>query len=321
MQRVPLGSSGIDVSRLCLGAMNFGWTADESASFAVLDAFVETGGNFIDTANIYSAWAPGNRGGESEGILGRWLHARGNRDSLVIATKVRARMWPGANGEGLGRAHITRAVEDSLRRLQIDTIDLYQAHSPDASVPIEETLAVFADLIAAGKVRSIGLSNYTAAELTAALKAATILGVPVVSLQPHYNLVHRAEFEGPLQQACLDAGLAVMPYSPLAAGFLSGKYAYGDPMRARVKKYATRRGWGALSAVQEVATARGVPPAVVSLAWLMAQPAVTVPLVGANTPAQLGGPHTALDFRLTPEELDTLSIASMPLPTVAKPKR
>ncbi|HET7738624.1 MAG TPA: aldo/keto reductase [Tepidiformaceae bacterium] len=319
MQRVPLGSSGIEVSRLCLGAMNFGWTADESASFAVLDAFVEAGGNFIDTANIYSAWAPGNRGGESEEILGRWIHTRGNRDSLVIATKVRARMWPGANGEGLGRAHITRAVEDSLRRLQLYTIDLYQAHSPDAAVPIEETLAVFADLITAGKVRSIGLSNYTAAELTAALDAARTLGVPVVSLQPHYNLVHRAEFESSLQQACLEAGVAVLPYSPLAAGFLSGKYAKGDPMRARVKKYATRRGWGALSAVQDVATARGVPPAVVSLAWLMAQPAVTAPIVGANTPAQLGEPLTALDFNLTPEEFATLSIASMPPPTAAKP--
>ncbi|MBI2913807.1 MAG: aldo/keto reductase, partial [Chloroflexi bacterium] len=229
MKLVRLGATDLQISNLCLGAMQFGWTADERSAFAVMDAFVAAGGNFLDTADVYSRWAPGNPGGISEEIIGRWLKARENRDRMVIATKLRGRMWDGPDGEGLGRAHIQRALADSLRRLQVETIDLYQCHWPDENTPIEETLTVFAELIASGKVRYIGASNYTASQLEEALGAADVKGLATfVSLQPHYNLVHRGEFEGNLADLCEREGIAVIPYSPLAGGFLTGKHRRGE---------------------------------------------------------------------------------------------
>lgn len=313
MKYTSLGRSPIEVSRLCLGGMNFGRTADERDTFAILDAFVDAGGTFIDTANIYYGWVLGNVGGESETIIGRWMAARQNRNRLITATKVGERMWPGPRGAGLSRAHLVTAVDDSLRRLQVDTIDLYQAHSPDDAVPIGESLAVFADLISAGKVRAVGLSNFNAAQLREALDAADRLGVPVVSLQPHYNLVHRFEYELALQPICVDEDLAVLPYSPLAAGFLTGKYRKGDQMRARVKKYAKRAGWATLDVLRDVAAARGASPGTVALAWFLAQPGVTAPIIGASTAVQLYEPLAALDLQLTPGELHRLHEVSAPL--------
>ncbi len=211
MNTTQLGITGITVSNLCLGSMQFGWTADEAASFAVMDAFVAAGGNFIDTADIYSNWSPGNPGGVSEEIIGRWMKARGNRASIVVATKVRGPMWKGADGEGLSRAHITRAVDDSLRRLQVETIDLYQCHWPDEGTPIEETLTVFDELVKAGKIRHIGASNYSPAELADALRVADAKKLPrFATLQPHHNLVHRKEYEAELAALCAGEGMGVI---------------------------------------------------------------------------------------------------------------
>lgn len=311
-----LGKTKLQVSSLCLGTMHFGWTADERASFAIMDAFVEAGGNFLDTADMYSQWVPGNPGGVSEEIIGRWMKARGNRERLVVATKLRAQMWDGPDGEGLGRLHIRRAVEDSLRRLQTETIDLYQCHWPDENTPIEETLAVFAELIASGKVRYIGASNYTAAELDGALDAAGVKRLsPFVTLQPHYNLVHRAEFEEALAALCQREGIGVIPYSPLAGGFLTGKYRKGRPLpesrRAeRAKGYMTEQGFAVIDALDGVAEARDTSVAAVALAWLLAKPAVTAPIAGANTPEQLRDLLAAPELRLTAEQLRALDTVS-----------
>lgn len=312
----PLGLTDLQVSPLCLGTMQFGWTADEEASFAVMDAFVEAGGNFLDSADVYSRWAPGNPGGVSEQIIGRWMKARGNRDRLVVATKVRAPMWDGADGEGLSRSHILRAVEDSLRRLQIDTIDLYQCHWPDQTTPIEETLAAFDELVAAGRVRYVGASNYTAAQLQEALDVASAKRLPrFATLQPHYNLVHRGEFETALAALCQREQIGVIPYSPLASGFLTGKYRRGQPLppsrRAdRVKGYMNDRGFAVIDALEAVATARGTTVAAVALAWLMAKSAVTAPILGANSPQQLADLLPAVGLRLTPDELAALDASS-----------
>ncbi len=318
MQQTTLGTTGIPVSRFCLGTMQFGWTADEATSFAVLDAYVEAGGNFIDSADIYSMWAPKNRGGESEEIIGRWMKARGNRDSLVLATKVRGRMWPGPTGEGLNREHIVKSCEYSLKRLQVETIDLYQFHWFDDAVPIEESLRAIEELVKAGKVRHLGASNYPAEKLGAALDAAASAGLPgFVSLQPHHNLVHRREYEADLQAVCVARDVAVIPYSPLAKGFLTGKYAKGGPKvesarRNGAKEYFNEDGWAVLEAVREVASAHGVTPSAVSLAWQLAQPGITSPILGANSPAQLADQLPALDLRLSTGELARLGAASAP---------
>jgi aryl-alcohol dehydrogenase-like predicted oxidoreductase len=310
------GATSLNVSELCLGTMQFGWTADERASFAVMDAFVEAGGNFLDTADVYSRWAPGNPGGVSEEIIGRWMKERGNRERLVIATKVRGQMWDGPDGEGLGRAHVERAVEDSLRRLQTEIIDLYQCHFPDDKTPIEETLSVFKELIDSGKVRYVGCSNFSAELLQAALKAADEKGLArFVSLQPHYNLVHRSEFESSLAALCEREGLAVIPYSPLAAGFLTGKYRPERPLpesqRAeRAKGHMTEQGLRVLAALDSVAEAHGAGVAAVSLAWLRAKPAVTAPIVGANTPQQLAELLPAAELALSADDLSALDASS-----------
>lgn len=296
--------------------MQFGWTADERASFAVMDAYVEAGGNFIDTADIYSGWVKGHRGGESEEVIGRWLKRRGRRDDVIIATKVRGKMWEGRDGEGLSREHIMRAAEDSLRRLGVETIDLYQCHWFDEKVPIEETLRAFEDLTNAGKIRFVGASNYPASRLKEALDVAEAVGVPgFVSLQPHHNLVHRAEFEEGLRALCIEHDLAVLPYSPLAAGFLTGKYERGNSpatsARAQgVRKYMSETGWATIDAVLAVAAARDATPATVSLAWSIAQPGITAPIVGANTVEQLQQLFPATELALGDEELATLDAVS-----------
>ena len=317
MDTVALGNSSIEVSRLCLGTMQFGWTADEAASFATLDAFAGAGGTFLDSADIYSRWVRGHGGGEAERMVGRWLAARGNRHEMVIATKVRGRMWPGPAGEGLGREHIIKACEASLKRLGVETIDLYQCHWADDSVPVEETLRAFEDLVRAGKVRAIGASNHDVDELREALNEGETLGLPVfVSLQPHYNLCHRGEFEGEVQDLCLDRGLAVVPYSPLAKGFLTGKYREGSrPEGARangVREYMTPSGWATVACLREIAAARGTSPAAVAVAWLLAQPGVTAPIVGANSPAQLAEVLPAAGLTLSASEVGALTGASTP---------
>jgi aryl-alcohol dehydrogenase-like predicted oxidoreductase len=318
MQYATLGSSGVRVSRLCMGSMQFGWTANEAESFAVLDAFVAAGGNFIDTADIYSRWVPGNHGGDAELIIGSWLAARGNRNDVIIATKVRGRMWPGPDGEGLGRKHIRSSVNGSLKRLGIETIDLYQCHWFDENTPIEETLETFKDLVDEGKLRAIGLSNYPPDRFAEAIGAGSMGGrPPIVSLQPHHSLVHRKEYESGLQALCVEHDVAVIPYSPLASGFLTGKYTNGGPKVASkrtnaTKQYFTDAGWAALDAVRAVASAHGTTPSAVALAWQLAQPGITAPIVGANTPAQLADQLPAMDLTLAPDELSALHIASLP---------
>ncbi len=311
-----LGRTGLKVSEICLGTMQWGWTADEATSFAVMDAFMEAGGNFIDTADVYSHWAEGNPGGVSEEIIGRWLKARGNRDDVVLATKVRGRMWEGPNGEGLSRADIMRACEDSLRRLQVETIDLYQTHSFDPETPIEETLGALDTLVRQGKVRYVGCSNYPAWRLMEALWASERQGtVRYDSLQPHYNLLHREEFERELQPVCSTYGVGVIPYSPLAAGFLTGKYTRENaPASQRLatvrNRYFNDWAWSALDVVRAVADEQGAQPTAVALAWNMAQPAVTAPIIGANSIEQLQGSLAAVDLKLAPEQLERLSAAT-----------
>jgi aryl-alcohol dehydrogenase-like predicted oxidoreductase len=306
--------------------MQFGWTATEAEAFAVLDAFLEAGGNFIDTADIYSRWLPGNKGGESEEIIGRWVKDRGVRERVVIATKGRGRMWPGPDGEGLSAKHVRYAINGSLKRLQVDTIDLYQAHWFDENVPIEETLGAFAEARAAGKVRFFGVSNFPPERLSEALGAARKDPslARIESLQPHHNLVHRKEWEAELQHICVDENLGVIPYSPLASGFLTGKYARGrqevGSQRLRtVKQYFTEPGWAVVDVLSEIAGGRGVPPAAVTLAWSLAQPGVTAPIVGANTPGQLAEQLQALNLELTPEETTRLGDVSRPFLEDEKP--
>jgi aryl-alcohol dehydrogenase-like predicted oxidoreductase len=312
-----LGHTGLKVSALCLGTMQFGWSADESASFAVMDAFADAGGNFLDTADVYSRWVAGNPGGVSEEIIGRWLHSRGNRRQIVLATKARGRMWDGPNGEGLSRSHLMQAVDDSLRRLQTDYIDLYQTHSYDGETPIEETLDALNDLVRAGKVLYVGCSNYPAWRLALALAASERRGLARYdSLQPHYNLAYRAEFERELEELCADQGLGVIPYSPLAGGFLTGKYRRDAPLpttdrAANIqKRYFNERGWATLDALLAVADEHGTGATQIALAWLLARPAITAPIIGANTPDQLAASLQAVELTLSAEQLERLDAAS-----------
>ena len=311
-----LGRTGLKVSPLCLGSMNFGWTADEETSFAVMDAFAEAGGNFIDTADVYNRWVDGHNGGESEGVIGRWLRARGNRSQMIIATKVRGQMGPGPNDQGLSRRHIFDACDASLRRLQSDTIDLYQTHYFDADTPIDETLEALDRLVQQGKVRYVGCSNYPAWRLMEALWTSDKCGLARYnSIQPHYNLVNRAEFERELAEVCLANGIGIIPYSPLAGGFLTGKYSRDrdtDSVRAEGvrQRYFNDAGWKVLDAVRAVAVELDTTPLAVSLAWLLAQPGMTAPIVGANTVEQLQGSVAALDVDLTAEQMETLNNAS-----------
>jgi aryl-alcohol dehydrogenase-like predicted oxidoreductase len=318
MQYRNLGRTGLKVSALCLGTMTFGWSADEAESFRILDAAVEAGINFLDTADIYSYWIAGNRGGESETIIGRWLKGQ-DRRSIVLATKVRGPMWPGPNGSGLSRAHIIQACEDSLRRLGTDYIDLYQTHYPDDETPLDETLTALDDLVRAGKVRYIGCSNYPAWLLMKALWTSDRLGVARFDcIQPHYSLLHRAEFERELEAACLDQGVGVIPYSPLAAGFLTGKYTRENrqPETTRSESSliqrltADERAYDALDVVRAIAAEHDVRPAQIALAWLLARPSITAPIVGARTVEQLQDAIGAEAIALTPDQISQLSAVS-----------
>jgi aryl-alcohol dehydrogenase-like predicted oxidoreductase len=306
-----LGRSALKVSPLCFGGNVLGWTVDERTSFALLDAWVEAGFNFVDTADVYSRWVPGHTGGESETVIGRWLaQGGGRRDKVVIATKV-------GMDKGLSPQWITQAVEDSLRRLQVDCIDLYQAHKDDEATPLEDTLECFARLIKQGKVRAIGASNYGAARLAQALRTSERLGLPrYVSLQPNYNLYDRAEFERELQPLCLREQVGVINYYALAAGFLTGKYRSADDAgkSARgggvVKKYVNERGLRILAALDEAAQALGATPGQVAIAWLMAHPGVTSPIASATSLQQLQELVAAARLKLDAATLRKLDEAS-----------
>jgi aryl-alcohol dehydrogenase-like predicted oxidoreductase len=310
-----LGRTGMKVSELCLGTMQFGWTTDEENAVAVMDAFVGSGGNFIDTADIYTTWGPRGlaAGGESEEIIGHWMKARGNRADLVVATKVRGRMSEGPNGEGLSRRRVIAACEDSLRGLQTDHIDLYQCHWVDLDTPIDETLSALDDLVRAGKVRYIGASNYPAWRLMEALGQSDRHGYArFVSYQPQYSLMERAGFEIEAMPLCRHYGLGVMPYSPLACGFLTGKYRRGvnvESIRAEEVRelYANERGFAVIDALDEISRNHGKTVAQTAFAWMLTNPVVTAPIIGANTAAQLQESLGAVDYRLSAEEMNRLN--------------
>ncbi|WP_332813986.1 aldo/keto reductase [Ramlibacter sp.] len=315
MQLRPLGQSPLKVSPLCLGGNVFGWTADEKTSFSLLDAWVDAGFNFIDTADVYSTWVPGHVGGESETVIGRWLAQGGRRDRVVIATKVGMDMGQGR--VGLKPARIREAVEQSLRRLQVDCIDLYQAHKDDEDTPLEETLEAFGALVKQGKVRAIGASNYGAARLSQALEASRRLGLPrYESLQPLYNLYDRAAFEKELRPLCQGEGIGVISFHALAAGFLTGKYRSEADAGASVrgasttKKYLNERGLRILSALDEVAARAGCKPGQVAVAWAMAQPGITAPIASATSLPQLQELLAATRLKLDDEALQRLDAAS-----------
>ena len=309
-----LGRTGMKVSELCLGTMQWGWTADEEEAFAVMDAFVEADGNFIDTADIYSNWAENNPGGVSEQIIGRWMRERKNRHQIILATKARGRMWNGANGEGLSRVHLIKSCEDSLRRLQTDHIDLYQTHWYDAETPIDETMRALDDLVRAGKVRYLGCSNIPAWRLTKALWTSDKLGLARYdSLQPHFNLAHRSEFERELKELCEEEGIGVIPYSPLAGGFLTGKYRRGqtpDSKRAGgLKRYLNDRGYTLIDKLDEVARKHDATAAQIALAWLLHQPVITAPIIGANSMEQLQESIMATRVQLNADDIEALNEA------------
>jgi aryl-alcohol dehydrogenase-like predicted oxidoreductase len=309
MEKRRLGQSDLMVSPLCLGGNVFGWTADEATSFKILDGFVDAGLNFIDTADVYSAWVPDHTGGESESIIGRWMKARGTRDRVVVATKVG---WE----RGLSAAHIRTAVEDSLKRLQTDCIDLYQSHKDDPNTPLEETLGAHAELIKAGKVRAIGASNYSAARLREALDVSARTGLPrYESLQPEYNLHDRAGYEAELEPLCRENSLGVICYYALASGFLTGKYRseadFGKSARGqRMGKYLNERGRRILAALDEVAAQCQATPAQVALAWLIARPGLTAPIASATSLDQLKDLIAATRLRLDPAAIERLTMAS-----------
>lgn len=302
-ERHPLGGTGLSIAPLMFGGNVFGWTADEAMSFRLLDAFVDAGFNAIDTADVYSRWVPGHVGGESETIIGAWMKDRGARHRVMIATKVGMELAP--DRTGLSPRWIAQSVEDSLRRLGTDHIDLYQAHRPDPSVPIAETLGAFQRLIEQGKVRAIGASNYDAAQLAEALDVAEAQGLPrYATLQPKYNLMDRAEFEEALQPLCVARNVAVIPFYGVAAGFLTGKYRSaadieGRPRAKALAAYANDRGWRVIAALDAVAARLGAAPVEVAIAWLRTRPALAAPIASATSPEQLAallrGATLALD--------------------------
>ena len=316
MQKRRLGRTSLDIAPVVFGGNVFGWTIDEKTSFDLLDRFVAAGLNAIDTADVYSRWAPGHAGGESETIIGRWMKARGNRDEVVVVTKVGSDMGQGKRD--LSAGYITKAVEDSLRRLQTDRIDLYLSHWPDPTTPHEETLGAFARLVEAGKVRHIGTSNLDAEQLSASLKAARDNGLPRYDvLQPEYNLYSRNAFEGPLADLCIAEEIGVISYYALAAGFLSGKYRSAADLDQSVrgggmKKYMDPRGFAILGALDEVASRHAASPAEIAIAWVAAQPGVTAPIASATSAAQLDSLVKAASLDLSRDDLVVLDTASRP---------
>ncbi len=314
MDKRPLGGTGFEIAPLVLGGNVFGWTADERTSFALLDAFVDAGLNAIDTADAYSSWVPGNSGGESETVIGRWLKANpGKRDKVVLVTKVGSEMGPGR--KGLGADYIPQAAEASLARLGVDAIDVYLSHWPDPGTPYAETLGAYAKLLDAGKVKSIGCSNLDAAQLGEALKVAKDAGLPRYEvLQPEYNLYDRGKLEGPLLALCRGEGVGVITYFSLAKGFLSGKYR-GEadlgksPRGGGIASYLNPRGFAILGTLDEVALNHGAKPAEVALAWVMAQPGVTAPIASATTLDQMASLVRATALTLAPDEIAALDAA------------
>jgi aryl-alcohol dehydrogenase-like predicted oxidoreductase len=316
MEKRQLGQSSLHVYPITFGGNVFGWTADEAMSFKLLDAFVAAGFNFIDSADVYSRWHPGNKGGESETIIGRWLQARGGRDKVIIATKLGIEMAPGK--KGLSRKYMMEAVEASLRRLQTDYIDLYQSHRDDPDTPIEETLSAYAELIKQGKVREIGASNYSAPRLADALKVSAEQGLPrYQSLQPHYSLVERQEFEGPLENVCLKEKVGVIGYYSLASGFLTGKYhskadAAGKARGSRVEMYLNDYGFGVIAALDDVAKRYNAKPVQIAMAWLMARPSVTAPIASATNLDQLAELLRSAEIKLDAAAIQQIDAASKP---------
>ncbi|OWP63207.1 alcohol dehydrogenase [Hymenobacter amundsenii] len=316
MQHRELGRSGLRTAPLVLGGNVFGWTADEATSFRVLDAFVAGGGNAIDTANVYSAWAPGHQGGESEAVIGKWLKQRGRRDEVLILTKVGMKMGDGR--QGLGKAYIKTAVEESLQRLQTDYIDLYQSHQDDEERPVTEPLEAYAELIKEGKVRAIGASNFSAGRLRAALEASVTQGLPrYETLQPEYNLYNREALEKDLLALCQEHGLGIIPYFGLASGFLTGKYRSEKDLAQSVRgssigpKYLNDRGYHILDALDAVvARHAGASPAQVALAWIMGRPGLTAPIASATSAQQVEELIKAMHLELSEADMHQLSEAS-----------
>ncbi len=314
MKKRKLGNSGLEVAPLVFGGNVFGWTIDESTSFQLLDAFTEAGFDFIDTADIYSTWKPGIQGGESETIIGKWMKQKGNRNNIIVATKVGMEMGP--DKKGLSKSYIFRAVEDSLRRLQTDYIDLYQSHQDDPSTPLEETLSAFAELIKQGKVRTIGASNYSAERLAEALEVSEQKGIPKYeSLQPEYNLYDRAGYEEKLEPLCLEKGTGVIPFYALASGFLTGKYRSEadlsqSPRGQKAKEYLNDRGFRILKALDQVAERHDSTPARVALAWLIARPSITAPIASATSLSQLKDLVASTELLLEPSDVEALNQAS-----------
>jgi len=314
MEKRELGKSGIKVSPFCFGGNVFGWTIDEKQSFGILDAYVDSGLEFIDTADVYSKWKPGNKGGESETIIGNWLKQSGKRQQVIIATKVGKPM--GEDKKGLSRAYITKAVEDSLARLKTDYIDLYQSHEDDPNTSLEETLSTFTDLIRQGKVRAIGASNFSAARLQEALKVSEANGFArYETLQPEYNLYNREEYEKEYEAICLDNNLGVITFYSLASGFLSGKYrSEADLSKSArgggVKKYLNDRGFKVLNALDQVASQYQTTPAAVAIAWVIAHKGITAPIASATSLKQLEDTTAAVHLNLDQSAIDLLTEAS-----------
>jgi aryl-alcohol dehydrogenase-like predicted oxidoreductase len=314
MEKRKIGKSKLETAPLAFGGNIFGWTVDEATAFRLLDAFVAEGFNLIDTADIYSTWVPGNKGGESETIIGNWLRRSGNREKVLIATKVGMEMGP--EKTGLSRKYIVRAAEDSLRRLQTNYIDLYQSHKDDPKTPLEETLEAFSQLIKQGKVRAIGASNYEAPRLAAALEVSRQHGYARYEcLQPWYNLFDRTKFEAELEPLCLKEQIGVISYYSLASGFLTGKYrSEADLSKSQrgggIKKYLNERGFRILKALDEVAGEHKATPAQVALAWLIARPSVTAPIASATNLEQLNELVAATKLKLSAASIEKLNQAS-----------
>jgi aryl-alcohol dehydrogenase-like predicted oxidoreductase len=314
MNKRRLGTTRLEVAPLGLGGSVFGWTADERTTYELLDAFVGAGFNLVDTADVYSYWAPGNSGGESETLIGKWMKRRGNRDRVVVATKVGSPMGP--DRKGLKKRYVLEAAEDSLRRLQTDYIDLYQSHSDDPDASQEETLEAYERLLHEGKVRTIGVSRFSPARIREAFAISDRSGLPSYQvLQPPYNLYDRASYEAELEPFCVERGLGVICYYPLASGFLSGKYRDASDLadktrRAWVEKYLNQRGLRILEALDDVASAAGSKPATVALAWLMARPSVAAPIASATSVAQLHELMAAAELELDSAALARLDRAS-----------
>ncbi|MBK9053546.1 MAG: aldo/keto reductase [Chloroflexi bacterium] len=314
MEYRRLGKTGLKVSTICLGTMQFGWTTDEPTAHQVMSRAIELGCNFFDTADVYSRWAENNPGGVSEEMLGRWLKASAvSRQELIIATKVRGQMGGEITNQGLSRHHIYNAVHNSLRRLQVDYIDLYQVHWPDDETPLDETLTALNDLVREGKVRYLGCSNYPAWLLMKSLWVSERHNLARFdSLQPHYSLVHRAEFERELQPLCLDQGVGVIPYSPLAGGFLTGKYRRDTPLpeSARAQgvqsRYMNEQGFSAIDKLEEIGQAHEATIAQTAIAWVLANPAVSAAIIGANNTAQLEDTVKGATVRLSEEQKTAL---------------